>query len=90
MKPGYNAIIIGALAIAGCATDAPVTPSSRLRGPASWAMEVAPALADPKPGDDAKALLGQCRAEYAAQTGKLPALQSFARRVTKQQSQPSQ
>lgn len=71
-----------ALLLAGCATDAPVTPSSRLIGPPAWAMASAAPLPDPKPNEDAKALLGQCRAAYGTEAAKLPVLQRFATRVT--------
>lgn len=71
-----------ALLLAGCATDAPVTPSPRLVGPPAWAMAKASPLPDPKPKEDAKALLGQCRLAYGAETAKLQPLQAFATRVT--------
>lgn len=60
-----------------------VTPSARLIGPPAWAMAAAVPLPDPQPKEDAKALLGQCRAAYGAETSKLPLLQGFATRVTK-------
>ena len=82
-----NMLAIAAVAqvtmLAGCASnDAPVTPSSNLRGPAAYAMAPAIPLAEPKEGEDAKELLGQCRAAFGYETGKLEPLQRFAKRVT--------
>ena len=76
------AISILCMLLAGCSTTAPVTPSSRLAGPPAWAMEVAKAIPDPKEGEDAKELLGQCRAAHGEEVVKLAPLQRFARRVT--------
>ena len=71
------------LLLAGCSTAAPVTPTSRLAGPPAWAMEVAKAIPDPKEGEDAKELLGRCRAAHGEEVVKLAPLQRFARRVTR-------
>lgn len=75
--------VLGVVLLGGCATDAPVTPSARLIGPPAWAMTTATPLPDPQPKEDAKALLGQCRAAYGTETAKLQPLQVFATRVTK-------
>ncbi len=78
-----RALPIVCLILAGCVGTAPVTPSARLMGPSAWTMEAAPLLAAVKEGEDAKELLGQCRAAYGTETAKLPSLQRFARRVTR-------
>ncbi len=75
--------LLSVLMLAGCATEAPVTPSPRLIGPPAWAMTSATPLPDPQPKEDAKALLGQCRAAYGVETAKLTPLQNFATRVAK-------
>lgn len=79
----HLAFALACLLLAGCASNAaPVTPSRRLVGPADWAMRPAQPLPDPKVGEDAKALLGQCRAAHGEETAKLEPLQGFVRRVT--------
>lgn len=75
--------LLSMLMLAGCGPDAPVTPSTRLIGPPAWAMAASAPLPDPQPKEDAKALLGQCRAAYGTETSKLQPLQSFVTRVTK-------
>lgn len=78
------AAVAQVIALTGCAnTTAPVTPSARLKGPAEWAMTPAIPLDKPKAGEDAKELLGQCRAAYGYETTKLEPLQRFAKRVTR-------
>lgn len=73
--------------LAGCMNSA-VTVPGRLAGPSSWTMVAPQPLAAPKAGDDAKELLGQCRAAYGAETGKLLPLQTYVRRVTRKPATP--
>lgn len=72
-----------ALALAGCSTTAaPLATSSRLHGPAAATMVRMERLPAVKAGDDAKVLLGQCRAHDGEAMDKLEPLQEYARRVT--------
>ena len=72
--------------LAGCASQAsPMRPTSRLIGPDAAVMVPPAALAAPLPGEDAKALLQQCRAQYGRETDKIEPLQLFAKRVTRVQ-----
>lgn len=73
------------LLLAGCAGAQGAAVPGRLAGPSPLVMAPPKALAAPLPGEDAKALLGQCRAEYGRETGKIVPLQAFVRRVTKPQ-----
>ena len=75
--------LLAAAALAGCASSAaPLRPTARLIGPDAAVMVPPVALAAPLPGEDAKALLQQCRAQYGRETDKIEPLQLFAKRVT--------
>lgn len=76
-----------ALLLGGCAGGqaAPVTPSARLVGPDAAVMTKSARLPKPKAGEDAKALLAQCRVAHGEALDKLEPLQAFAKRVTRRQ-----
>lgn len=71
-------------ALAGCAPSGAAVPG-RLVGPSPQVMVPPKALPAPLPGEDAKALLAQCRAEYGRETGKIVPLQAYVKRVTRTQ-----
>ena len=77
--------ILVCLALAGCAGAQGAAVPGRLAGPSPLVMVPPRALPEPQAGEDAKTLLGQCRAEYGRETGKLAPLQACAKRVTKPQ-----
>lgn len=87
MLAGRNLIgaLVASTLLAGCSGTQGAAVPGRLAGPSPLVMVPPKDLPDPAEGDDAKALLAQCRAEYGRETGKLPPLQSFARRVTRPQ-----
>jgi hypothetical protein len=68
--------------LAGCAAQGAAVPG-RLAGPSPLVMVPPKQLPLPQANEDAKELLAQCRAEYGRETGKLPPLQSYVRRITK-------
>lgn len=83
-KAGLSAVLILLMGLCGCAgSAAPATPSPRLRGPDAAVMTRSERLPAPKAGEDAKQLLGQCRAAHGEALDKLDPLQDFARRVTR-------
>ena len=83
MKPTTIALLC--LALAGCETAPAAVPGARLAPPAPEVMIPPKALPMPKKGENSKKLLAQCRAQYAAETGKIVPLQRYIDRVTSRQ-----
>ena len=81
-------ILVFALAciLTGCAGTPP--PPAQLEPPSPRLMRKTEPLPQVQAGDDLFASNAQCRAEYGRESGRLTALQTYVRVVTKKRSAP--
>ena len=75
-------IILGVLALAGCAGDVPV-PTTKIAEPSSRLMANIPDLPPVKAGDDIKEAAAVCRADRAEVASKARGLQTYVRTILK-------